>query len=161
MNQTLNQTISDRLEQLMKALGYTPFTLNKAAGLGDAVRSILSGKSQHPRIDSLISIAETLGVGLQDLLEPADPARNKPIGERLQALRASLEASPESFAKSMGLNPSSYFLYEAGMVRLTADHAMKLTSEYGLTLDYLFLGRKDTLPAHISSKLEAALNRPT
>lgn len=157
MSEDLNQRISARITDLMTAQGYTAWKLNKAAGLTDTVRGILSGRTQHPRIDSLISISEALNVRVQDLLEDTNLERCAPVAGRLKLVREAFASSVEAIAFTMKITPETYRLYESGYARLPLDVAQLLAQDYGLTLDYIFLGRRDALPPHSSEKIEEKL----
>ena len=79
--------LARELEKRMQSAGMTQKALALSAGLNEtAVRDILTGKSRHPRHDTIQKLAGVLGIGAADLIEPyrpRGPARkeiNSPAG---------------------------------------------------------------------------------
>lgn len=64
-----SKSLKDRLLALMEEKGFKPATLSKAAGLNArAVTDILEGRSQSPRLSTIKSLSEALGVDLKELV---------------------------------------------------------------------------------------------
>jgi phage repressor protein C with HTH and peptisase S24 domain len=71
----INQGLIDRITERLAAVGLKPRTASLRAGLGaDAIRSILRGKSQYPRTDTLAKLAPVLGTTLEYLSTGHGPA---------------------------------------------------------------------------------------
>lgn len=71
----INQALIDRLTERLAAMGLKPRTASLRAGLGaDAIRSILRGKSQYPRTDTLAKLAPVLGTTVEYLSTGRGPA---------------------------------------------------------------------------------------
>jgi transcriptional regulator with XRE-family HTH domain len=68
------------------------------------------------------------------------------VAERLLWLRKHLELSQREFAQSLGILNTQLNNWEKGKQRLSLQGALKINSVYGTSLDFLFLGRADTLP---------------
>lgn len=70
-----------------------------------------------------------------------------PIGARLKRLRESLapDASQKAWAERHGFNPTQYNNWEKGTRRIPVDSAERLCDTYGLTLDFVYRGRRDGL----------------
>lgn len=68
------------------------------------------------------------------------------IGERLQAIRTAFsDLSQKAWAEKHGFNQTQYNNWEKGTRRIPLEQAERLCSLYGLTLDFLYLGRRDGL----------------
>ena len=67
------ETLSDRLDRLMRIAGYNPSSLSRTAGLGQtAVRDILEGRVASPRYATLQAIAAVLGISVNVLVQEGD-----------------------------------------------------------------------------------------
>lgn len=78
------------------------------------------------------------------------------IAHRLKATREALGFDKQSdFAKQLGLDKSSYNLFENGKRRLTNAVALRLRRKFGISLDWLYCGDVSSLPNKITSKLGA------
>lgn len=76
------------------------------------------------------------------------------IGERLKALRMHLGfESQKDWAERNGFNISQYNHWEKGTRRIPVDFAEQLANNYGLTLDFIYRGRRDGLPETLSKSL--------
>ena len=67
------------------------------------------------------------------------------VGERIKLLRDSLGLSQTEFAAGAGLVRAAVATWERGAQRPGIALAQKITDRYGVTLDWLFLGRTHTL----------------
>lgn len=68
-----------------------------------------------------------------------------------------LEISRDAFAHSIDTKKSALSNWINGPGRLSLDGALKINALYGTSLDFLFLGRADTLPHNMRT---AWLSRP-
>ena len=67
----VNETFRRNLLRVMKERGLDAATLSKMAGLNPrAVKDIEEGRSQSPKLQTAVAIADALGVDLSDLLSP-------------------------------------------------------------------------------------------
>lgn len=68
------------------------------------------------------------------------------IGSRLVAVRQAFsDLSQRAWAEKHGFNPTQYNSWEKGVRRIPLEAAEKLAASYGLTLDFVYLGRRDGL----------------
>lgn len=68
------------------------------------------------------------------------------IGARLAAVRTGFsDLSQKSWAEKQGFNVTQYNNWERGIRRIPVDEAEKLADAYGLTLDFIYRGRRDGL----------------
>lgn len=68
------------------------------------------------------------------------------IGLRLKAVREGFsDLSQRAWAEKHSFSPTQYNNWEIGTRRISVDAAEDLARIYGLTLDYIFLGRADGL----------------
>lgn len=68
------------------------------------------------------------------------------IGERLVSVRQAFsDLSQKAWAEKHGFNQTQYNNWEKGTRRIPLEAAEKLAAAYGLTLDFLYLGRRDGL----------------
>ena len=72
------------------------------------------------------------------------------IGARLKAFRefAGFDTAKD-FANVNKFGETQYGNWERGERRIRLDFALQLREAYGLTLDYIYLGRADTLPHNL------------
>lgn len=77
------------------------------------------------------------------------------IGERLSAARQVLfpGATQTEWAKHNGFAPNQWNNWEVGARRISVDAAEVLCRRYGLTLDFIYLGRSDGLPEILRKSL--------
>lgn len=76
------------------------------------------------------------------------------IGARLKATRLYFSADPQKeWAARNGFNPTQYNRWERGTRRIPVDAAVKLSETYGLTLDFIYRGRRDGLSETLSKSL--------
>lgn len=68
------------------------------------------------------------------------------IGERLAAVRAAFsDLNQRDWAQRHGFNQTQYNNWERGARRIPIEAAEKLCETYGLTLDFVYRGRRDGL----------------
>lgn len=68
------------------------------------------------------------------------------IGARLRAIRESYsDLTQRAWAEHNGFNPTQYNNWETGARRIPVDAAEKLCETYGVTLDFIYRGRRDGL----------------
>lgn len=77
----------------------------------------------------------------------------KEIGDRLRAFRGTLGINQKDFAKKHNFSPTQYTNWETGERRIPPEKAMVLEERYGLTLDFIYIGRLRTLPHNLAEAL--------
>jgi hypothetical protein len=76
------------------------------------------------------------------------------IGRRLEAVRAAFtDQSQKDFSLRHGFNPTQWNNWASGTRRIPLECAEKLAAAYGLTLDWIYLGRRDGLAERASKVL--------
>lgn len=76
------------------------------------------------------------------------------IGARLTAIRTAFsDLNQKEFAVKNGFTPSQYNNWESGLRRIPVDSSELLCHRYGLTLDWIYLGRRDGLSEKASKVL--------
>lgn len=78
------------------------------------------------------------------------------ISNRLRALRSYYDMSSKDFAEQMSVPPKSYSQWESGDFRMSLDGALKMQERYGISLDFIYTGRLDTLPNKVSFALSSS-----
>lgn len=79
------------------------------------------------------------------------------VGRRLQALRlAQGFKTIRGFVNEMGFDEKRYDKWEKGKALIPPLFAEALVDRYGITLDWLYIGRKTNLPRPLYNKLPAA-----
>lgn len=68
------------------------------------------------------------------------------IAERLKLIRSIEGMEQREFAESAGLKVSQYKNWETGVYRIGLDGALALRTRYGVTLEYLYIGDRESLP---------------
>jgi transcriptional regulator with XRE-family HTH domain len=87
------------------------------------------------------------------VLVPKDEYLHVDIGKRLEQFRLVLNLNQREFAERHGFNPTQYRNWESGSRRISIDCAALLEERYGLTLDFIYLGRISTLPHKLAIEL--------
>ena len=83
-----------------------------------------------------------------------DGGRSKEdIARRLVALREALGHNQSSFAALVEISQPAMNNYEKGHRRPDLDQMIKVQMRTGATLDWIYLGKRDGLPAHLLEKL--------
>lgn len=76
------------------------------------------------------------------------------IGARLAALREALsQLTQKEWAVKHGFNTTQYNNWETGARRIPVENAEKLADVYGVTLDFIYRGRRDGLPETLRNSL--------
>jgi transcriptional regulator with XRE-family HTH domain len=75
------------------------------------------------------------------------------IGKRLDALHKGLGITQADVCRAVGVHANRYSQYVNGKRLLTLDVAARLVSEYGVTLDWLYLGDRSRLPQELREKI--------
>ncbi|MEQ5872591.1 helix-turn-helix transcriptional regulator [Sagittula sp. NFXS13] len=87
---------------------------------------------------------------------PADVAaamRNDAVGKRLALLRRALGRSPSEMADMLDIPRTYWSRYENGRQGLSDTVAALLVVRFGVSLDFLILGRWDRLPLDLAEKM--------
>lgn len=75
-----------------------------------------------------------------------DPFDEKQIGARLKAFRSHLGLTQTETARLIGISPERWNNWERGERRISLGIARQLHERYGLSLDFIYLGRLEALP---------------
>ena len=76
------------------------------------------------------------------------------IGERLERIRTSLSTLNQvDWASKHGFSTTQWNNWEVGARRISLDAAMRLCDTYGLTLDFIYRGRREALSAALRDAL--------
>lgn len=94
----------------------------------------------------------------EKLLSSATLAEMRPerIGHRLLLLRTALGLKPSEIADALGIERTYWSRFENGRRAITEQAAALMTERYGVTLDFLILGKWDKLPLDLAHKLREA-----
>lgn len=84
----------------------------------------------------------------------ADVKTYPEIGKRLRRFREKTGLSQAEFADLHGFNRGRYNHWETGARRIPIEQAALLEKTYGLTLDFIYLGRSHTLPISVATSLQ-------
>lgn len=76
------------------------------------------------------------------------------IGERVRAMRVAFTSdSVRTFAKKMGVSAMAISSWETGSRRVTVESAERYCDLFGVTLDWIYRGRRDCLSEKASKIL--------
>lgn len=75
-------------------------------------------------------------------------------------LREALGYNQVAFANLVEISQPAMNNYERGIRRPDLDQAIKIQLRTGATLDWLYLGKRDGLPAHLLEKLPVLSDQP-
>lgn len=97
---------------------------------------------------------------MRDTAAVADAKTYPEIGERLVALRRAFsDDNIREWSERHGFNRTQYTHWETGTRRIPVEHAEKLVQLYGLSLDWIYMGRSDSLSTNALKRLSGS--RPT
>lgn len=82
------------------------------------------------------------------------------VARRLWVTRLALKLTPARLCENTGISPQSWHNAQKGKARIGVDQAIKLCSEFGLTLDWIYRGVRHGLPEGILEEV-ARLDRMT
>ena len=97
----------------------------------------------------------------ESLLPPDVSAamRNDAVGKRLRLLREAFGLKPSEMADLLGIQRTYWSRFENGKQGLSDSVAALLVVRFGVTLDFLILGRWDRLPIDVVEKIRAAAKK--
>jgi transcriptional regulator with XRE-family HTH domain len=86
---------------------------------------------------------------------PSDPTSIAEIGRRLELTRQALGLTQVMMGRLMGAvsNGQAWGNYESGKRRISIDHALALSANLGLSLDWIYQGRMVNLPPELREKI--------
>ncbi len=79
--------------------------------------------------------------------------RPEKIGHRLKLLREALGLKPAEIADILGIERTYWSRFEGGKRAITDVVAALLVDRFGVTLDFLILGRWDRLPLDLATRM--------
>jgi len=82
--------------------------------------------------------------------------RPEAIGRRLTLLRVAHNLKPAEIADMLDIERTYWSRFEGGKRKVTDDVAALLVERFGVTLDFLILGRWGKLPLDLAEKLRKA-----
>ena len=77
------------------------------------------------------------------------------IGYRLLLLRESLTLTPSGMADRLGIPRTYWSRFEGGKRAISDEVAAMLVERFGVTLDFLILGKWDKLPMDLADKMRS------
>lgn len=83
-------------------------------------------------------------------------ASKENVAKRLIWLREYFNLSQKEFAETIGVQSAQLNNWERARHRLSLEGALKINDVYGTTLDFLFLDRRETLPADMARSLASS-----
>ena len=88
--------------------------------------------------------------------QPTDPTSIAEIGRRLELTRRALGLTQVMMGRLMGAvsNGQAWGNYESGKRRISVDHALALSQNLGLPLDWIYQGRMVNLPPELREKIQ-------
>ena len=107
------------------------------------------------------------GVGMasrpDDLIPPDVRAEMRPeaIGHRMRLLREALGMRPAEIADMLDIERTYWSRFEGGKRKLTDEFAALLVSRFGVTLDFLILGRWDKFPLDLAERMRSIASKPS
>ena len=81
------------------------------------------------------------------------------IGYRLMLLREAMGLRPSEMADLLDIPRTYWSRFEGGKRAITDPVAVALVERFGVTLDFLILGRWDKLPLDLAEKMRAVEDR--
>lgn len=93
--------------------------------------------------------------GFSGLIPPMSQT-TKQIAQRLALLLGILEIKAAELCRQTGIATNRWSQYETGKRPITLNAAYKLNKQYGITLDWIFLGDESGMPQRLVSKMRKA-----
>ena len=87
----------------------------------------------------------------------ADTLKDEDVGRRLTALRDMLGLTRAEMADRNGIDRPNYGRFESGARMLPLEIGYRLCKRYGVTMDWLYMGRSETLSIAMSERLRQHL----
>lgn len=81
-------------------------------------------------------------------------------GQRLLQLRRALGYSQSSWCKILGIKQPSLSNIESGRTNISVSHALIVYEQTGVTLDWIYLGLEQGLPAALADAMAGLEARP-
>jgi len=78
------------------------------------------------------------------------------IGKRLRAIRGLTDLTAKDFAEACGFNETQYSNWENGYRRPLPEAAAVLVDKFGVTMDFIYLGRDTALPYNLRTALSSS-----
>lgn len=82
------------------------------------------------------------------------------IGERMRLVREAFGLKPAEIADMLDVERTYWSRQENGTRAISDEVAYLLTERFGVTLDFLLLGKWDKLPFDVAEKLRLAASKP-
>lgn len=110
--------------------------------IGEFIRSHCYEVADEPKKPSVRHPRRPLvGVKPKAKLRDVTKPRAKDVGDRLYEIRRAANLNQGEWCKRTGITRSMVSMYENGSRMLTLDAALRVCQSFGVTLDYLYLGR--------------------
>ena len=87
--------------------------------------------------------------------ETRNAMRPHNIGDRLRLVREALGMKPSEIADTLGIERTYWSRFEKGSRAVNETTAALLNERYGVTLDFLVLGKWDKLPLDLAERMRA------
>lgn len=85
-----------------------------------------------------------------------DVIKAQDVGHRLSVIREAFGLKPSEAADLLGIDRSAWTRFEKGKRIIPYDKAFLLVDRFGVSLDYIILGRSDQLSFEVREKLREA-----
>ncbi len=85
----------------------------------------------------------------------SDKYPHREIGMRLRAIRRLTGLSAKDFAAECGFGETQYANWESGYRRPLPENAAVLVDKFGVTMDFIYLGRDTALPYNLRVALSS------
>jgi transcriptional regulator with XRE-family HTH domain len=91
----------------------------------------------------------------QNQLPPSlrDEMRPENIGRRLMLIREAHDLKPAEISDMLGIERTYWSRFEGGKRAITDGVAAMLVDRFGVTLDFIILGKWDRLPLELAEKM--------
>jgi transcriptional regulator with XRE-family HTH domain len=86
--------------------------------------------------------------------------RPEKIGHRLKLLRLAEGMTPSEIADTLGIERTYWSRFEGGKRPVTESVAALLVERFGVTLDFIILGRWNGVPFDLAQRMRAAEEDP-
>ncbi|WP_224826265.1 helix-turn-helix transcriptional regulator [Cognatishimia sp. MH4019] len=103
----------------------------------------------------VMPLSETMGPSQKMLIDANLMFEMRPeqIGHRLKLLRTALKMSPSEISDRLSIPRTYWSRFEGGKRPITDQVAALLVQRYGVTLDFLILGKWDKLPVDLAEQM--------
>lgn len=129
----------NKIKELRLSRGMTTIDLAKIVGCNNSyICDIENGIIRNPSLDKLDSIANALGVSVNDLKHDPSKSKNVRFKNNLKSIRICMRLTQKDMASLLGVSESSYKNWESGCRKPNVHTAIKISEKLKIPFSDIF-----------------------